>query len=113
MLCCELGFEEGQTPFEEGSIISFGDIINDMCCSTGDNFVSGDTDDWAITDVVDMEAYAIAKACKQANVQFKCFKYVSDQADANASKDWKETVADGEQYYINKYLEDFKGANYD
>lgn len=113
MLCCELGFEEGQTPFEEGSIISFGDIINDMCCSTGDNFVSGDTDDWAITDVVDMEAYAIAKACKQANVQFKCFKYVSDQADENASKDWKETVADGEQYYINKYLEDFKGVNYD
>ena len=26
-----------------------------------------------IADVVDMEAYAIAKACKQAEVNFKCF----------------------------------------
>ena len=103
MKCCELGFEEGQTPFEEDSIISFGDIINDMCCSTGDNFVSGDTDDWAITDVVDMEAYAIAKACKQADINFRCFKYISDQADANANKDWHETVANGEQEYIKIY----------
>ena len=50
-------------------------------------------------------AYAIAKACKQAEVNFKCFKYVSDQADENASKDWQETVADGEQHYINAYLD--------
>ena len=52
-----------------------------------------------------MEAYAIAKACKQAEVNFKCFKYVSDQADENASKDWEKTVADGEQHYINAYLD--------
>lgn len=100
MLCSDLGFDEGQTPFEEETAISFGDIINDMGCSTGDNFVSGDSDDWVIADVVDMEAYAIAKACKQADVNFRCFKYISDSADKNASRDWKETVADGEEHYI-------------
>ena len=103
MLCSDLGFDEGQTPFEDHTVISFGDIINDMCCSTGDNFVSSEQDDWVITDVVDMEAYAIAKACKKADVDFKCFKYISDSADKNASSDWKETVADGEKYYITIY----------
>ena len=110
MMCCELGFEEGQTPFEEESIISFGDVVSDMCCSTGDNFVSGYSDDWAITDVVDMEAYAIAKACKQANVNFRCFKYISDQADKNANTDWQETVADGEKYYIKLFEQIIGGS---
>ena len=103
MDCTPMGFDEGQTPFEKGSVISFGDVINDMCCSTGDNFVNSNSDDWVIADVVEMEAYAIAKACKQADVNFRCFKYVSDQADGNASKDWHETVADGEKYYMNIY----------
>ena len=74
-----------------------------MCCSSGDNFVNNNSDDWVVADVVEMEAYAIAKACKKAGVDFKCFKYVSDQADGNASKDWHETVADGEKYYMNIY----------
>ena len=100
MLCSDLGFDEGQTPFEDHTVISFGDIINDMCCSTGDNFVSSEQDDWVITDVVDMEAYAIAKACKQSSVEFRCFKYVSDLADENASTEWSKTVANGEQEYI-------------
>tara|TARA_Y100000361_G_scaffold92761_1_gene82781 strand:- start:1352 stop:1912 length:561 start_codon:yes stop_codon:yes gene_type:complete len=105
MLCSELGFGVGQTPFEESGIISFGDPIDDMCCSTGDNFVSGDSDMGIIADVVEMEAYAIAKACQKTGTNFKCFKYVSDQADENASKDWHETVADGEQHYINAFLD--------
>ena len=103
MQCCEMGFEIGQTPFEEEKVISFGDSIDDMCCSTGDNFVSDTSNLDLITDVVDMESYAIAKACKQSNVNFRCFKYVSDQADENASTEWTKTVANGEQYYINIY----------
>ena len=113
MLCIELGFGVGQTPFEENGLISFGDPIDDMCCSSGDNFVSGPSDMGIIADVVEMEAYAIAKACKQSSVNFKCFKYVSDQADSNASKDWHETVADGEQHYINKYLDEYKEVSYE
>ena len=54
-------------------------------------------------DVVDMEAYAIAKACKEGQVNFRCFKYVSDQADENASEEWTKTVADGEKHYMNVF----------
>ena len=53
-----------------------------------------------VADVVDMEAYAIAKACQYHNVNFKCFKYISDSANENASKEWHETVADGEPHYM-------------
>ena len=97
MQCCVFGFEAGQTPFEEDSrIITFG---QGLTCSTGDNFIS-DPNLEIPADVVEMEAYAIAKACKQAGVDFKCFKYISDSADENASKDWQDTVADGEEHYI-------------
>ena len=44
------------------------------------------------TDVVDMEAYAIAKVCKLENIEFRCFKYISDNADQNASKDWNTNL---------------------
>ena len=44
-------------------------------------------------DVVDMEAYAIAKVCKLENIEFKCFKYISDNADDNANIDWNENLS--------------------
>ena len=50
--------------------------------------------------VVDMEAYAIGKACLNQHVDFKCFKYVSDQADEGADEDWLKNIADGEEHYI-------------
>ena len=46
-------------------------------------------------DVVDMEAYAIAKVCKLENIEFKCFKYISDNADENADHDWNKNLAKG------------------
>ena len=72
--------------------------------STGDNFV---TDTYNINaDLVDMEAYAIAKACQDANVDFVCYKYISDMADDNAADHFADHVHKGEDYYIeilNKY----------
>ena len=69
-------------------------------CSTGDNFV---TDPNSLEDpahVVDMEAYAIAKACLNQHVDFRCFKYISDKADEGADLDWLASIADGEEHYI-------------
>ena len=43
-------------------------------------------------DVVDMEAYAIAKVCKLENIEIKCFKYISDNANKNADNDWKRNL---------------------
>jgi adenosylhomocysteine nucleosidase len=42
-----------------------------------------------------MEAYAIAKVCKLENIEFKCFKYISDNADENADNDWNKNLSKG------------------
>ena len=86
-----LGFKIGVTPFEERSVIDFG--RTGLSCSSGDNFVSSPHE--LKTDLVDMEAYAIAKVCVLKNVQFMCFKYVSDHADESASKNWKANASLG------------------
>jgi adenosylhomocysteine nucleosidase len=56
-------------------------------------------------DVVDMEAYAIAKACIRNKIEFRCFKYITDQADDQAHDLWKESVCFGEKFFISKLLE--------
>ena len=86
-----LGFKIGVTPFEERSVIDFG--RTGLSCSSGDNFVSSPPE--LKTDLVDMEAYAIAKVCLLKNIQFMCFKYVSDNADESASKNWKANASLG------------------
>jgi adenosylhomocysteine nucleosidase len=72
--------------------------------STGDNFV---TDTYNINaDLVDMEAFAIAKACQVANVEFICYKYISDMADENAADHFVDSVHKGEEHYtaiLQKY----------
>lgn len=75
-------------------------VIGDdgLTLSTGDNFV---TDTYNINaDIVDMEAFAIAKACQNANVEFICYKYISDMADENAPDHFVDSVHKGEDYYI-------------
>ena len=95
MTCEALGCTPGQTPFE--SNIYIGDQQG-LTCSTGDNFVM--SPELIIpADVVDMEAYAIAKVCARYNVEFLCWKYVTDSADATAHADWNSMVRAGESYY--------------
>ena len=96
-----LGFRMGETPFDSISDIDFG--RTGLSCSTGDNFVT--TSPLLGSDLVDMEAYAIAKICKMNDIDFRCFKYISDQADDNASQDWKENVTRGKELFIEKIKE--------
>ena len=56
-------------------------------------------------DVVDMEAYAIAKVCKKHNIEFLCYKFVSDGANSDSLSDWRTTVSLGQEHYINKLKE--------
>ena len=86
-----LDFELGETPFDK-----IKEIITSKegySCGTGDSFVNKKID--MEIDVVDMEAYAIAKVCKFENIEFKCFKYISDNADENADNDWGKNLAKG------------------
>ena len=86
-----LDFELGETPFDKiKEIITSKDGYS---CGTGDSFINKKID--MEVDVVDMEAYAIAKICKLENIEFKCFKYISDNADENADHDWNKSLAKG------------------
>ena len=96
-----LDFELGETPFDNIKEIIISK--NGFSCGTGDNFVNQKID--MEVDVVDMEAYAIAKVCKLEKIEFKCFKYISDNADKNANNDWKKNLISGAQAFskfINK-----------
>jgi adenosylhomocysteine nucleosidase len=100
--CQALGCFDGQTPFEDDIILTTG--TNGLTCSTGDNFVMNPQLSIP-ADVVDMEAYAIAKACLRYKIEFRCFKYITDQADTQAHDSWKQSVSMGEKFFIAKLLE--------
>jgi adenosylhomocysteine nucleosidase len=97
----ELGFKIGETPFDNISNISFGN--NGLSIGTGDNFVSQQPK--IVTDLVDMEAYAIAKVCLLKKINFLCFKYISDNADKNASNNWKKNISNGKIAFQKKMQE--------
>ena len=102
-----LGFKLGETPFDiDPPVIDFSYMDNPigkkLSCGTGDSFVTSDKG--IETDVVDMEAYAIAKICCLEKIPFLCFKYISDFADENAFHDFNQNVKNGGILFSN-YLE--------
>lgn len=90
----------GVTPFEAG--LPYLDFSHDMhkglTLATGDQFVH-ELEPWLLdnqVDIVDMEAYAIASVCKRMNVEFKCYKYVTDYVGTpHQAEVWQQSVADG------------------
>ncbi len=97
----ELGFQLGETPFDDLHSIQTG--FGDVSCGTGDNFVTAPPK--LSSHMVDMEAYAIAKACQRHGVDFRCIKYISDNANSDSSDDWQANVAKGRKLFI-KWLDD-------
>ena len=101
-----MGFHRGQTPFEDIEIVldsnsEFNPIGKHYVCGTGDNFVDGVPlesytfgDNW-MCDVVDMEAYALAKVCSHYEVPFISFKYITDNADEHSVGDWEDNLGKG------------------
>jgi adenosylhomocysteine nucleosidase len=71
-----------------------------LTLSTGDNFVK-DPAEALGADLVDMEGYAIAKACYETGTEFICYKYISDRADENAAENFQENMHKGQEYYIS------------
>ena len=60
---------------------------------------------------IDMEAYALAKVCALVGVDFQCYKYISDDADDNASNDWSQNVSSGEELFYEVLSRDFLFAS--
>jgi len=89
-----LGFVPGTTPYEQiPAVLQFPTPFSQLpcaACGTGDSFETGEP---AMTfDVVDMEAYALAKVCHVEGAAFACAKYISDGADHAASSDWQANL---------------------
>ena len=104
-----LGFMKGETPFEDDPPITIEtpkDVFNPIgrraTCGSGDNFVEDKTNYYG--EVVDMEAYALAKVCYQYDVPFISFKYITDGADEQAHEDWESNLADGIEVFMDKVL---------
>ena len=109
-----LGFARGTTPYDtEPAVIAVEKVLSQLvsgCCGTGDNFeITHPETQFAAHDeelqpsffgeaprslllphydVVDMEAYALAKVCLFEDLRFVAVKYISDGADHSASNDW-------------------------
>ena len=91
----------GQTPFDNINEIISSEI--GYSCGSGDSFVTGQVP--IKVDVVDMEAYALAKVCKLENINFRCFKFISDNADESASSDWIKNCEKGAKLFKHKLKE--------
>ena len=52
-----------------------------------------------------MEAYALAKVCKLEDINFRCFKFISDSANDNSPKDWIENCKNGAKLFNIKKKE--------
>jgi adenosylhomocysteine nucleosidase len=87
-----LGTAKYQTPGEDHVWIETANHNARTTLGTGDSFAEPNED----YELVDMEAYALAKVCKEFNIPFYCYKYVSDTGSAD---DWKENVKKGEKLF--------------
>ena len=106
-----LGFMRGETPFEQDppfviqqQNIEFNPIGRNATCGSGDNFAEDKSQYYG--EVVDMEAYALAKVCYLYDVPFISFKYITDGADEQAHEDWEKNLADGIEVFKEKILKE-------
>jgi len=89
-----MGLAPGVTPFDPTPpIIEFPIVFTHLpqvLCSTADSFatqrheISGD--------VVDMEAFALARVCLAENARFACVKYITDGADSDSATHWEAAL---------------------
>ena len=80
-----LGFMKGETPFENDipivieSKCDFNPIGRNATCGTGDNFAEDKSQYYG--EVVDMEAYSLAKICWEQKIPFVSYKYIFTVSD--------------------------------
>jgi adenosylhomocysteine nucleosidase len=99
-----LGFALGVTPYDEApASLSFDPVFHlpAAICGSGDSFATANIEvDCA---VVDMEAYALAKACRHENAAFACVKYITDGADTSAADDWRRNVHKAAEEFLRLF----------
>ena len=106
-----LGFEIGTTPFEDvPSTLEFAPLFLELpegVCGTGDRFETGKP--LVACDVIDMEAYALAKVCHLEGAEFGAVKFVTDGADGNAGVDWQANLPRAARAFVEHYARLIQG----
>jgi len=101
-----LGFARGATPFDDlPACLSFAPVFTELpaaVCGTGDSFATADSE--VACEVLDMEAYALAKICALERTQFVCVKYLTDGADHGAADDWRSNVHKAAGEFLRLFL---------
>jgi adenosylhomocysteine nucleosidase len=100
-----LGVPLGVTPFEDiPARLEFPRQFPQLpggVCGSGDSFVMSEI---AVEcDVMDMEAYALAKVCLLERVAFTSVKYVTDGADHASGQDWKTNLKLASEQFLILY----------
>ena len=101
-----LGFQNYETPWGNRNISFLTTTLNGITCGTGDSFYLHDESKQTDYDIVDMEAYALATVCKDYEIPFRCFKYISDAGDPD---EWKANASDGVKLFEEKLKEITQG----
>jgi adenosylhomocysteine nucleosidase len=100
-----MGFELGVTPSERVPTrlefpVRFPELPAGIC-SSGDSF---ETRDLATEgDVIDMEAYALAKVCWREQAAFACAKFITDGADHVAASAWRSNLPRAAAGFLELY----------
>lgn len=100
-----LGFDLGTTPFEDTpAMLTFEPVFQSLpsaTCATADRF---ETQSVGLNyDVIDMEAYALAKVCHLEGLPFACAKFITDGADHNAATSWEANLPRAAQAFWDLY----------
>ncbi|WP_374360924.1 nucleosidase [Cloacibacterium sp.] len=89
-----LGFQKFETPFSTDAVIlEYGIELEGLpkgICGSGDQFEMEHKN--PEYNIIEMEAFALAKVSKEENIPFLSLKFISDGADGGAAEDWVEQV---------------------
>ncbi len=100
-----LGFKKFATPFEDTPIfLEFAKFFHNLphgTVGTADSFETDHHEERG--ELVDMEAFALAKVCYLEKIDFACVKLISDGADDDAQKHWQETLLEGPEAFLEIY----------
>jgi adenosylhomocysteine nucleosidase len=103
--CAGLGFALGVTPYDEAPArIRFERRFTQLpsaVCGSGDSFATVHVE--VACEVLDMEAYALAKVCRHEQADFACVKYVTDGADHTAANDWQRNVHKAAEEFLSLF----------